>query len=93
MARRKPSSAEATDSTTLSVSSCRTMRCGEAPIEIRTATSRSRSAARASSRFATFAQAISSRKPTAPKSVQRTARELPTSRSFSGVTYAVMFEL
>ncbi len=47
-----------------SVSSCRTRRRREAPSESRTATSRWRTEARASSRFATLPQAISSTSPT-----------------------------
>ena len=51
-------------STRLSASNPRTIRRRVAPSAARMAISRSRSAARASSRLATFAQAISSRKPT-----------------------------
>ncbi len=50
-------------SSTLSTSSCRTRRHRVAPIEMRTAISRERSEARASRRFATFAQAIRRTKP------------------------------
>jgi hypothetical protein len=50
----------------LSVSSCRINRSGAAPIAVRTAISRQRASPRTSRRFATFAHAISSRKPTAP---------------------------
>ena len=47
-------------SSTLSISSCRTMRQRVAPIDTRTAISRERCAERASRRLATLAQAISS---------------------------------
>ncbi len=56
----------ASDSSTLSTSSWRTMRQRPAPSETRTAISRDRAADRASSRFATFAHAIRRTKPTAP---------------------------
>lgn len=61
-----PTTAPARASSTLSVSSWRTMRPRPAPIAVRTAISRLRSAARASIRFATFAHAMSSTKATAP---------------------------
>ena len=54
------------DSSTLSVSSWRTMRPRPAPMAERMAISRERPVARASSRLATLAQAISSTQPTAP---------------------------
>ena len=53
-------------STTLSSSSCRTMRQRVAPRAMRIAISRARCAERESSRLATFAQAMSSTKLTAP---------------------------
>ena len=59
-----------TASSTLSTSSCRTIRHRLAPSATRTATSRDRSAARASSRLATLEQAISRTKATAPISAQ-----------------------
>ena len=53
---------------TLSTSNCRTMRQRLAPIAVRIDVSRVRRTARASSRFATLAQAIKSTKQTAPSS-------------------------
>ena len=50
----------------LSDSICRTMRRRDAPMASRTATSRSRAVARASIRFARFAQAMSSTSPVTP---------------------------
>ena len=61
-----PTSPPASDSTTLSVSSCRMIRPREPPIAARIAISRRRPVARTSSRFATFAHAMSSTKLTAP---------------------------
>ena len=60
----KPSAPPVTDSSTLSVSICRTMRPRLAPKLSRTAISRRRAADRASSRLARFAQAIASISPT-----------------------------
>ena len=64
-ASEQPASAsERSASTTLSVSSWRTMRPRLAPIAQRIASSRERTAPRASIRFATLTQAMSSTKPT-----------------------------
>ena len=68
--------APASESSTLSVSSCRMMRPRPAPMAARIAISRRRPTARASSRFATFAQAISSTKLTAPTSTSSDERTL-----------------
>ncbi len=66
------------------------MRHRVAPIETRTAISRERSAARARSRLATFAQAMSSTNATAPMSDQKRTRiSLPMTCSENGVTTAV----
>ena len=54
------------ESSTLSVRSCRTMRPRAAPMAARIAISRERPIARANSRLATLAQAISRTQPTAP---------------------------
>ena len=59
MPSASPSTPPSSDSTTLSVSSCRTMRPRPAPIAARIAISRLRTVARTSSRLATFAQAMS----------------------------------
>ena len=72
--------------TRLSVSSCRTTRNPLAPSAARTAISRWRPSARASSRFATLAQAISSRNATAPNSSQIARRTEPTTSSVSEST-------
>ena len=61
-----PSTPPATDSSTLSVSSCRMMRPRDPPIAARIAISLRRPVARTSSRFATFEQAIRRTKLTAP---------------------------
>ena len=76
-------------STTLSVISCLMIRPRAAPSAPRTAISRSRLAARASSRFATFAVAMSSRQPTAPSSTYRIRRTSPTTASWSGTASSV----
>ena len=62
----------------LSVRSCRTSRPRPAPIAARSAISRSRTDARASSRFATFVHAISSTQATAPSSTRIAGRIRPT---------------
>ena len=78
-------------SSTLSTSSCRITCRRVAPTEKRIPISLARSAARASSRFATFAQAISSTKTTAPINDQSTVRMGPPAviaptRSTNGVS-------
>jgi hypothetical protein len=67
-ASNTPSAPPAAASTRLSVRNCANTRPRLAPRAARTATSRWRNVPRASSRFATFAQAIRSTKPTAPRS-------------------------
>ena len=62
----RPTTPLTADSSRLSTSSCRTIRQRAAPSDTRTAISRDRCAALASSRLATFAHAISRTKPTAP---------------------------
>ena len=73
-ARAMPSGAEAAPSKTLSVSSWRTIRPRPAPRAARTDISRARAVARASSRLATLAQAMSSTRVTAPIAVSVTSR-------------------
>jgi hypothetical protein len=70
-----------TESSTLAVSSWRRICRRVPPSATRTAISFSRASARASSRFATFAQAISSTKPTEPASTKSVRRTLPTTWS------------
>ena len=83
----EPGDAATNASSTLSTSSCRTRRQRVAPIEMRTAISRERPDARASSRLATFAHAISSTKATAPISDQNSTRICePITCSANGVT-------
>ena len=76
-ASARPSAAPAAASTRLSVRSWRVSRPWPAPIEARTAISRCRPSARESSRFATLAQAMSIRNPTAPKTRTRARRAPP----------------
>ena len=64
-----------------------------APSADRTANSREREAARASSRLATVAHAIRSTKPTAPNSIQSMERTLATRSAFMGVTRTADFGL
>ena len=79
-ARRIPSPAPVTDSSTLSVSNWRMMRFLPAPSAARSAISRPLPDARASRRFAVLAQAIRSRSPTAPNIMSRgSATELDKS--------------
>ena len=58
-------------SITLSVSSCRTRRPRPAPIASRVAISFCRAEARASSRLATFAQAVQSTRAATPSSIRK----------------------
>ncbi len=64
-----PSAAPATANSRLSASNCRIKRPREAPSDSRTPISRSRALARASIRFARFAQAISKTNPAIASSV------------------------
>ena len=74
------------DSTMLSVSTWLMMRPRDPPSAARMAISRLRPVARTSSRFATFAHAISNTKPTAPTSTNSDCRTLRTSTSPIGST-------
>ena len=81
-----PSAAPAPASRALSTSNWRTMRLRLAPSAARSARSCSRRASRASIRFATFAHAIKSTKPTAPISTASAGLMPPVSTSESGTT-------
>ncbi len=63
-----PSAPPTIERNRLSVSNCRAIRARPAPRAERNAISRVRDVARANRRFATLADAISSKKPTAPRS-------------------------
>ncbi len=76
-ASASPSPAPATDSIMLSVSVWRISRPRAAPMASRTAASRRRLVARASSRFVMLAQAISNTSATAPRSANPTGRSRP----------------
>src|SRR5205085_2667059 len=80
-ARSRPSPPPASASSRLSVNSCRMMRTRPAPSAVRIAISFERDAARASRRFATFAHAIKSTKPTAPSRTRSDVRKSPTKSS------------
>ena len=96
----RPSRPAHAASTRLSTRSCRTMRQRLAPIDIRTETSCARVAARASSRLATFAHAISRTNATAPviaansatmgppTPLRKASRRSSRSRSVSGYALA-----
>ena len=73
----------------LSVNSWRAIRSLFAPNENRMAISRRRAVARASRRFATFAQAIKSKNPTAPNRTKSVGRMFPTVASFKATTFDV----
>jgi hypothetical protein len=81
-----PSPPPATDRTRLSISTWRAIWARVPPSAARTASSRRRPEARTSRRLATFAQAMSSTKPTAPDSTSRLDRTLRTSRTPTGST-------
>ena len=83
-ASSSPKAPPASPSSVFSVRSWRTSRARPAPMAARIASSRRRDADRDSSRFATFADAISSTKPTAPNSAPRVNRTFATCRSKSG---------
>jgi hypothetical protein len=89
----RPTAPPASDSTMLSVSNWRTMRLRLAPMAARTANSLRRVVERASSRLATFAQAISSTNPTAPNSTSRVEPTSPTITLVSGFTLMPCFAL
>ncbi len=84
-----PATPPSSESSRLSVSNCRTSRLRAAPSAWRTAISRDRELARASSRFATFTQPISNTSATAPSSRISDCRTLPTTFSFSGTNRTV----
>ena len=75
-ARSNPQMPPPSDSSTLSVSNCRISRPRPAPSAVRTASSLSRAAARASVRLATLMQAIKSTNPTAPRTSNSDIRSL-----------------
>ncbi len=86
LASTRPIAPPTTASTRLSVRSWRTSRIWLPPRAVRTAISRSRAVARASSRLATLAQPIRSTKPTAPSRIRSAGRTSPTTCSASGST-------
>ena len=86
LAISRPSAALSPHSSRLSTSSRRTSRPRLAPSAARTAISLERDTARASSRFATFAQAISSRKPTAASKDSSAGRTGRTTASIKGIS-------
>ena len=91
MPRPRPTPPLMKASSRLSTISWRTIRHRVAPSETRTAISRDRCAARASSRLATFEQAMSSTNATAPISDQNIVRIcVPRTRSMNGVDCADM---
>ena len=91
-ARPKPAMPAMSASMTLSTSNCRTTRHRLAPSATRTEISCVRCADRASKRLATFAQAISSTKATAPCSARKISRIGPLlARSLYGIRVGVMF--
>ncbi len=89
IATATPSAVPITASSTLSVRNCRINRPLLAPIAARTATSRSRTVARASSRLATLVQVMISRNAAAPNSANSAGRKKPTTSVASGIARAV----
>ena len=87
-ARSKPNPAPNTASKTLSVRNWRVTRERLAPSASRSAISFCRTAARASSRFATLAQAMRRTNPTAPSKMRSAGLMSPTTSSWSGTTTA-----
>ena len=80
-AARTPSVPPASESSKLSVRNWRTSRSRPAPSAARIAISLWRAVERASKRLPTFAHAIRSTNPTAPKSIHNAGRNLPTKSS------------
>ncbi len=85
-ARATPNAPPRSDSTTLSVTSCRSRRPRPAPSAERTASSDCRADARASSSEAMFTHVIRSTKATAPISTSSGRRTSPSSASRTGIT-------
>jgi hypothetical protein len=82
--------APAKSATTVVSASCRRTKFQRgAPIARRIATSPRRASARARKRFATFAQAISNRRPVAPRRIQSGPASEPSNCSSSGTTRGV----
>ena len=90
-ANATPKTPPSTASTRLSVTTSLTTRHRLAPSAVRTAISFWRDAAFASSRFATFAQAINRTNPTAPRSIRRVGFTLPVISSCKGTARALHF--
>ena len=86
-ATMRPSAPPIDARSTLSVSNCRRRRPRLAPRAVRMAISLRRVEERANCRLATFAQAISSKKETAPNSSSKTRRISPTICSCNGVSF------
>ena len=82
--RPRPRTPPAMVSKALSMSNWRTRRHRPAPRAPRMANSRFRAVARTSRRFATFAQAMSSTRLTAPRRIIRESRTFPMMLSRSG---------
>ena len=80
-AKNKPKTPAASESRTLSTRSCRASCQRPAPSALRIAISRSRRSSRASIRFATFAQAISSTSAVVPSRISSSGRALRVSSS------------
>ena len=87
-ASSKPSAPPRIPNKTLSVKSWRIKRAFPAPSAARTANSLARPLARASRRFAIFAQAISNTKPTAQNSTSRIGFTSPSIRCLNGISAA-----
>ena len=88
MASASPARAPNPASTRLSIRNCVINRPGPAPNAARTATSRLRTAPRASSKLARLTHAINRTAPAAPRSTMRDMYVLPANSSRSGVTTA-----
>ena len=88
-ARREPMIPAAQVSNRLSVRNCSKRRLRPAPKALRMEISLRRETALAKSRFPTLRQAMSSTKPTAPKSANTASRESPRSCRRKGVRFVV----
>jgi hypothetical protein len=88
VATNRPNAPPVTDSASDSIVSCRNSRRRDAPNACRTVNSWRRAVLRASSRLATFAQAMSSTNPAPPNSSRTIGRISPTIWSRSPITAA-----
>ena len=92
LAKANPSNPPNDACITLSVRSCRIIRCRPAPSAVRMLISLSRIAARESARLATFEHAIINTSATAPRRISNRVRTSATIPFWSGTALALAFQ-